>query len=130
MALLSFVGSLFPGGFLEPMWGLNLRAREQFAVMGWSALLLMAVLAVACALTSHSLWHGKRLGFVLGLTLLATSLVGDLVSATVGLERRALIGVPISAALLIVLATGRARAYCSPEPNDQTRALQDDGHPT
>jgi hypothetical protein len=128
MALLSLVALLFPGTLLEPMWDLNPRAREQFAVMGPSALLLMAVVSAVCALASYGLWQGKRFGFILGLTLLAASLMGDLANATLGLEPRAWIGVPISAALLVMLATGRARAYFSPAPHTQANALQSGGH--
>ena len=89
------------------MWQLNPRAREQFATMGGWALLLMAVVSTACAAASIGLWRGKRFGYVLGLTLLTVSLVGDLANAVLGLEPRAWIGVPIAAVLLVVLVRGR-----------------------
>src|SRR5690349_2996856 len=96
----SLVALAFPGGFLEPMWRLNPRAREQFAAMGGWALVLMGVVCVLCALTAHGLWRGSRLGFVLGVTMLLVSLLGDLANAVLGVEPRAWIGVPIAALLL------------------------------
>ena len=111
MSGLSFVALLFPGGWLEPMWRLNPRAREQLAGMGGWGLLLMAVVSILCALSSYGLWRGRRFGFVLGLAMLAVSLLGDLANALLGLEPRAWVGVPVAAALLALLATGRAKAY-------------------
>jgi hypothetical protein len=111
ISALSLVALAFPGGFLEPMWRLNPRAREQFASMGPWALLLMAVVSALCALTAYGLWRGSRLGFVLGVTMLWVSLLGDLANAALGLEPRAWVGVPIAALLLVVLATGRLRAF-------------------
>ena len=100
-----------PGGFLEPMWQLNPRAREQFASMGIWAWMLMAVVLATCLAAAVGLWRGQRLGYVLGLSLLTVSLLGDLANAVLGLEPRAWVGVPIAALLLAVLRTGRARAY-------------------
>ena len=108
---LSFVALAFPAGFLEPMWRLNPRAREQLTQMGGWALLLMAVVSLLCALTAHGLWRGSRLGFVLGVTMLVVSLLGDLANALLGLEPRAWVGVPIAAVLLVMLATGRSRSF-------------------
>ena len=108
---LSFIALMFPGGLLEPMWRLNPRAREQFAWMGGWAMLLMAVVSVLCASTARGLWRGSRFGFVLGVTMLLVSLLGDLANAVLGIEPRAWVGVPIAALLLVVLATRRSRAF-------------------
>lgn len=115
MSSLSFFALLFPGGFLEPMWRINPRAREQFAVTGVWGPLLMAMVAVACALTAYGLWKGRRFGLVLGRVMLAFSLVGDLVNAILG-EPRAWIGVPIAAALLMLLATEPVKAFFGGRP--------------
>ena len=107
------IALLFPGGVLEPMWRLNPRAHEQFGRMGAWAPALMAVVSLACGSAAVGLWRGTRYGQLLGLTLLAVSLVGELANALLGIEPRAWIGVPIAAFLLAVLATGRARAFFS-----------------
>jgi hypothetical protein len=111
MSSLSFIALLFPGGFLEPIWSINPRAREQFAVMGGWALVLMALVSAACALTSYGLWNGRRFGLILGRVMLAFSLVGDIANAVFGSEPRAWVGVPIAAALLVLLATDSVKAF-------------------
>jgi hypothetical protein len=118
-AVVSFttlIALAIPGGALEAIWRLNPRAREPFvSTEGWG-LLLMAAVAVTCAAAAIGLWRGNRLGYVLGLTLLTGSLLGDLANASAGLEPRAWVGVPIAALLVTVLATGRARAFFSRGP--------------
>jgi hypothetical protein len=110
----SLVALSFPGGFLEPMWRLNPRAHEHFQTMGPWALLLMSVVSVSCATAAVGLWHGRRYGYLLGVALLVFSLLGDLANATLGLEPRVWIGVPIAAAFLVLLTTGRSRAFFRP----------------
>jgi len=107
----SFVALLTPGGFLERLWRLNPRAHQQFQAMGATALVLMGIVCILCAATTAGLWLGRRWGYLLGITLLATSLLGDLANALLGLDRRAWVGVPIAAALLALLATRRARVF-------------------
>jgi hypothetical protein len=107
----SLIALATPGGFLEPMWRLNPRAKEQFAPMGIWACVLMAVVSVTCLAAAVGLWRGRRFGYILGLTLLIVSLLGDLANAVLGLEPRAWVGVPIAALFLGVLLTGRARAF-------------------
>jgi hypothetical protein len=106
------------GGFLEPMWRINPRAREQFASMGVWASVLMAFVSVACLAAAVDLWRGRRFGYVLGLTLLTVSLLGDLANAVLGLEPRAWVGVPVAALFLAVLATGRSRAFFRSQNHD------------
>ncbi|HSS76638.1 MAG TPA: hypothetical protein VLV54_07805 [Thermoanaerobaculia bacterium] len=107
----SLIALATPGGFLEPMWRLNPKAREQFASMGTWACVLMAVVSFTCAAASVGLWRGRRFGYILGLTLLVVSLLGDLANALLGLEPRAWVGVPIAGLFLAVLLTGRARTF-------------------
>jgi hypothetical protein len=107
----SLIALATPGGFLEPMWRLNPRAKEEFASMGIWACVLMAMVSAACLAASIGLWRGRRFGYLLGLTLLVVSMLGDLANAVLGLEPRAWVGVPIAALFLAVLLTGRARAF-------------------
>jgi len=111
ISALSFVALLVPGSALEPMWRLNPRAREQFASMGHWSLGLMGVVSVLCASAALGLWRGRRYGFVLGLALLAVSLLGDLANAVFGVEPRAWFGVPVSLLLIFLLKSAVARRY-------------------
>jgi hypothetical protein len=96
------------------MWRLNPRAREAFSDMGPWAIVLMAVVCVACASASLGLWRGKRWGYVVAVALLLVSLLGDLTNALLGIEPRAWIGVPIAGLMLAFLATRRVRAFFAP----------------
>jgi hypothetical protein len=116
MALTSFVALLFPGGFLEPMWRLNPRAREAFGSMGGWALLLMAAVSLACAFASRGLWRGKRWGYILAIVILTVNLIGDLTNALLGIEPRAWFGVPIAALLIWFLVTPKIRNFFRPSP--------------
>jgi hypothetical protein len=113
-ALISFasgVSLLFPGSPLEPMWKLNPRAREAFDRMDPGGVLLLAAVCVACASAALGLWSGRLWGYRLAVVLLTVNLLGDLANVLLGVEPRALVGVPIVAALLFFLASARVRSY-------------------
>lgn len=110
-SLVSFVALAFPGSFLEPIWKLNPRAHEGFATMGRWAIVLMCVVCLACALTAVGLWRGARWGYWLTVVMLVVNLLGDIVNVFVGIERKAVIGVPIVVVILIFLASRRVRDF-------------------
>jgi hypothetical protein len=110
---LSVISLLTPGGPLEPMWRLNPHGREVFSHLGAWAPLLLSVVCLACASSAYGFFAGKRWGYRLGIALLLINLTGDLVNAALGIEPRALIGVPIVALLLWYLLSGRVKSYFS-----------------
>jgi len=81
MSLLAFVGLLFPGAVLEPMWQLNPRARETFVRMGPWALVLLGVVGTTCALSASGLLARSSWGYRLALAVLTVNLVGDTANA-------------------------------------------------
>jgi hypothetical protein len=93
------------------MWRLNPRAREQFSHIGYWAASLLGPVCVACAASAYGFFKGKRWGYWLGITLLIVNLAGDLVNVVLGVERRALIGVPVVALLLWYLSSKRVRSF-------------------
>ena len=108
---LSAASLLSPGGPLEPVWRLNPRVHGGFSGMGnWAPLLLGAV-CLACAASAYGFFHGKRWGYRLGIVLLLVNLTGDLISAALGIEPRAAIGVPIVTLLLWYLSSSRVRSF-------------------
>jgi len=113
ISFLSFASLLFPGSFLEPMWRLNPRAREAFAVMGSLSLVLMGAVCLACSLAAIGLWRGRIWGYRLAFSVLAINLVGDIGNVLLGTERRAAIGVPIALAMLFYMRSRRFREYYS-----------------
>ncbi len=115
------VSLAFPGSFLEPMWRLNPRAREAFGPMGAWAVALLAVVCIACALSAIGLWRGRRWGHRLAAGVLAVNLAGDAANAILGIERRAIFGIPVAISLLAFLGSRRVRSFfdrpaAAPEP--------------
>ncbi|HEY6931435.1 MAG TPA: hypothetical protein VJA66_17325 [Thermoanaerobaculia bacterium] len=108
---LSAVSLLSPGGVLEPMWRLNPRARESFSRMGMWAFLLLGVVCLACVSCAYGFFAGKRWGYRLGAGGLLINLAGDVVNSALGIEPRAVIGVPIVALILWYLASREVRDF-------------------
>ena len=108
---LSAVTLLFPNGPLEPMWRLNPRAHEAFSHMGLPAPLLLGAVCLACAAAAFGFFTGRRWGYWLGVALLLLNLTGDLINTVLGIEPRAVVGVPIVALILWYLSRQRVRAF-------------------
>jgi hypothetical protein len=111
---LSTVSLLTPGGVLEPIWRLNPRAHEAFAGMGTWAPFLLGTVCLACAASAYGFFAGKLWGYWLGITLLVVNLTGDLINAALGIEPRAVVGVPVVALLLWYLSSSRVRTFFRP----------------
>lgn len=108
---LSAISLLTPGGALEPMWRLNPHARESFARMGAWAPLLLGVVSLACVACAWGFLSGKRWGYRLGVGGLVVHLAGDVINAALGIEPRALVGVPIVGLILWYLFSRKVRDF-------------------
>lgn len=108
------VSLLFPGSFLEPMWKLNPRAHEAFLSMGRWAVVLMVAVSASCAFAATGLLKRAEWGRRLAVIVLAINLAGDIANTLLGTDRRAIIGVPIAAALLAYLMSTQIRRYFRP----------------
>ena len=108
---LSVISLLTPGGPLEPIWQVNPRAHEAFLRMGAWAFLLLGPVCLACAASAYGFLRGRRWGYWLGITLLLVDLAGNLLNAALGIEPRAVIGLPVVALLLWYLWTPRVRGF-------------------
>jgi len=107
----SMISLLNPGGPLEPMWRLNPRAHEAFLRMGIWAPLLLGAVCLACAASAYGFFRGRRWGYRLGVTLLLVNLAGDLINTALGIEPRALVGVPVVALILWYLSSRRVKDF-------------------
>ncbi len=113
-SLICFIATLsllLPKSFVEPMWRLNPRARAGFAVMGQWAIVLLFTVGVSCAAAAIGPWRGSRYGHRIAFGLIAINLVGDLINTLLGIEPRAIVGVPIALAILLYLASNRVRIF-------------------
>jgi hypothetical protein len=115
IAFVAAVSLATPGGWLEPIWRLNPRARLAFGGLGLWAAALLAVVGAACLAASIGLARRRRWGHRIAALLIAINLVGDSVNAALGIERRAIFGIPIAAALLAYLLSPRVRRQFRPE---------------
>jgi hypothetical protein len=113
ISAISCAALLFPGGVLEPMWRLNPRAHEAFGRMGSVRILLLVTVGITCAFSAVGFWNGREWGYRLGVALLVVNLVGDITNAALGVEPRAIWGVPVVLSILAYLGTSRGRAYFS-----------------
>ena len=103
ISLIAGISLLLPNSFLEPIWRLNPRAYANLARLGLWAVLLLSTVSMLCAAAAIGLWRGSRWGYWLAVGLILTNLLGNVINVVLGTEPRAIVGVPIAAALLAYL---------------------------
>ena len=109
---------LLPNSFLEPIWRLNPRAHENLSRLSLWAVLLLSTVSMLCAAAAIGLWRGSRWGYWLAVGLILTNLLGNVINVVLGTEPRAIVGVPIAAALLAYLIfSKRVRDFFSKANN-------------
>src|SRR6266508_884263 len=91
MACLAFFGLLLSSGFLEPIWQLNPDAHRALTDLGAWGMLLMAVVAIACALAASGLWIQAQWGRRLAVGILAIDVLGDVMNVIKRSNLRSLI---------------------------------------
>ena len=107
MASVTALMLLFPRSVLEPLWRLNPRAHEGFAGMGVWAVVVMVVVAAACATAAIGLWRSARWGYITAMVVLSINLLSDTMNAFIVHDWRTLIGLPIGGAMIIYLVSRR-----------------------
>jgi len=103
MCVLTLLLLLFPGSALDSLWRLNPEARLAFQSFGRWSFVLMLTVGIACAMATIGLWQGKVWGTRLALTILSVNMIGDIVNALFRRDYRALIGLPVGAAMIFLL---------------------------
>ena len=103
ISLTASIPLLHPDSFLKSMWRLNPRAHENLSGLGLWAVVLLSAVSVFCAAAAVGLWRESRWGYRIAIGLMAVNLVGDVTNVVLGTEPRAIVGVPIAAAILIYL---------------------------
>jgi uncharacterized membrane protein (DUF2068 family) len=110
ISLTASLSLLRPNSFLESMWRLNPRAQENLSSLGPVGSFLLATVSLFCATAAIGLWRGSRWGHRLAIGLIATNLVGDITNVMLGTEPRAIVGIPIAAAVLLYLLSKKVRS--------------------
>ena|SRR5688572_10487955 len=110
ISLTASLSLLRPNSFLESMWRLNPGALEHLSSLGLWAALLMATVSVFCAAAAIRLWRSSRWGHWLAIGLIGTNLIGDITNILFGTEPRAIVGIPIAAAIILYLLSKKVRS--------------------
>ena len=94
---------LFPGTPLDKLWRLNSEAHSAFQNIGAWAIATMLVVGVACGFAAIGLWRGALWGTRIAVVILAVNTIGDLGNVFLRHDYRALIGLPVAAAMIFWL---------------------------
>lgn len=100
MCALTIVLLLFPGTGLDSVWRLNPDARLAFQSLGNRSIVLMGTVGILCGAAAVGLWRGRRWAVRLAIGILLVNMVGDTINSLVRHDNRALIGIPIAAAMI------------------------------
>jgi hypothetical protein len=95
---------LFPGGPFDALWRLNPDARLGFESLGRWSFVIMVVVGTACLAAAIGLWRGALWGTRLALAIFAVNITGDIMNVFFRQDYRALIGVPVGALMIFLLA--------------------------
>ena len=87
--------------------------------MGRWAIVLFFTVGTSCAAAAIGLWRGARYGHRIGIVLIAINLAGDIINTLLGIEPRAIVGVPIALAILWYLASKRVRCFFRKAPAER-----------
>ena len=104
MCALTLILLLFPGSALDSLWRINPEARVALQSFGRWSFVLMLTVGTACLFAAIGLWRGTVWGTGLALTILSVNIIADLINAFLRRDYRALIGLPVSAAMIFYLA--------------------------
>ena len=110
MCALTVALLLFPGTALDSLWRLNPGAHATFQTIGTWAIALMLAVGIACGFAAIGLWRGAFWGSQIAIVILVVNMIGDLSNVMLRHDYRALIGVPIAAAMVFwLIRPGRNR---------------------
>lgn len=119
-ALISFLAGLsllIPSAFFNLMWRLNPHGHEGLLRMGLWAIVLLFTASASCGAAALGLWKRARWGHVLAIVLIGINLLSDIVNTVLGIEPRAIVGVPIAGLIILYLVTRRVRSYFAQRPS-------------
>jgi len=94
---------LCPGTFLDRLWALNPRARQQLVPWRGAFGTLVLLLGGALVIAGFGWFHRRRWGWNLAVAIIGTQVVGDVVNCLRGDWLRGGTGVVIAGALLLIL---------------------------
>lgn len=112
--LLSFLAGLsllIPSAFFNRMWQLNPHGHGGLIRIGLGAIVLLFAASASCATTAVGLWKRRRWGHALAIVLIGINLLSAIVNTVLGIEPRAIVGIPIALLIILYLLTKKVRDY-------------------
>jgi len=122
MACFAGLTLLRPGTFLDRVWKLNPTAHALMIPHGKPAGMGFLLLSTLLALAGVGWFQRRFWGWVLGVVVISSQVMGDLVNLARGDWMRGAAGVLIASCFLAYLLTSRVRAMFRPSCNGQSRA--------
>jgi hypothetical protein len=113
MASLAAITLLLPGTSLDRAWRLNPTAYKQLFPLGSRIGILFLLLAILLVVSGVGWFQHRLWGWRLGVAIVATQVIGDIVNLVRGDLLRGGTGFIIAGALLLYLLTPRVRAAFS-----------------
>jgi hypothetical protein len=115
MATYAAVTLLIPGTFLDRAWALNPAAHNQFLPLGRMVAVPFLVLAAVLSLAGVGWFRRRYWGWLLGVSLIAANLAGDVVNLVMRDWARGGVGVVIAGSLLVYMVRPGVRKYFLPD---------------
>jgi len=117
MSAYAAITLLVPGTFLDALWTLNPRGHAGLSGLGRWAAAPFCVLSPALSLAALGWLRRRRWGWILGVTIIAINMLGDLGQIFFGERWKGVVGVAIAGLLLVYLTRSRVRNYFSTSAN-------------
>jgi len=111
MAAFAAIILLIPGTFLDALWALNKQGHEGLAGLGRLAALPFVILSPMLGLAAVGWFRRRRWGWVLGVTIIAINMAGDLSQVVFGERLKGAVGVVIAGLLLVYMTRPGVRDY-------------------
>lgn len=111
MAAYAAITLLKPGTFLDAPWALNKHGHEQLAGLGRIAALPFGILSIALCCAAVGWFRRRYWAWVLGTSIIAINMAGDLVNLAIGEHLKGAVGVVIAGLLLIYMTRRSVRTY-------------------
>jgi len=111
MATYAAITLAIPGTILDRAWVLNPTAHAQLAPLGRVAALPFAVLAATLFAAGVGWFRRRYWGWILGVSLIAMNMTGDLVNIFRGELLKGMVGAGVAGLLLVYLTRPRVRNY-------------------
>jgi uncharacterized membrane protein (DUF2068 family) len=103
MCALTIALLLFPGTGLDVLWRLNPDAHAALQSIGSWSIAIMLVVGSSCLLAAIDLWRSAIWGTWIAVIILTANMAGDLFNAFFRHDYRALVGLPVAAAMIFYL---------------------------